>query len=176
VAEDQSEYDNWECPRLSVPINGNVVAMTDQTDQTTTASTDASHAVTFDKIRTEMLKTTGQLFDVIHMDPPWQLATANPTRGVALGYSQLSDRDIQNLPIPSLQTNGLLFIWVINAKYRLALKLIKHWVRFLNIGGGGGGGVCLVVSLVLQCWKPLFFFLTWVTHRRSPLFLFLRPA
>lgn len=24
-------------------------------------------------------------FDVIMMDPPWQLATANPTRGVALG-------------------------------------------------------------------------------------------
>lgn len=23
------------------------------------------------------------------MDPPWQLATANPTRGVALGYSQV---------------------------------------------------------------------------------------
>ena len=29
-------------------------------------------------------------FDVIMMDPPWQLATANPTRGVALGYSQAS--------------------------------------------------------------------------------------
>lgn len=28
-------------------------------------------------------------FDVIMMDPPWQLATANPTRGVALGYSQV---------------------------------------------------------------------------------------
>ena len=25
-------------------------------------------------------------FDVIMMDPPWALATANPTRGVALGY------------------------------------------------------------------------------------------
>lgn len=24
------------------------------------------------------------------MDPPWQLATANPTRGVALGYSQVT--------------------------------------------------------------------------------------
>jgi len=31
-------------------------------------------------------------FDVIMMDPPWQLATHNPTRGVALGYSQLTDR------------------------------------------------------------------------------------
>jgi hypothetical protein len=29
-------------------------------------------------------------FDVVMMDPPWQLATANPTRGVALGYSQLT--------------------------------------------------------------------------------------
>ena len=25
-------------------------------------------------------------FDVIVMDPPWQLASATPTRGVALGY------------------------------------------------------------------------------------------
>jgi mRNA (2'-O-methyladenosine-N6-)-methyltransferase len=25
-------------------------------------------------------------FDVIMMDPPWALATANPTRGVSLGY------------------------------------------------------------------------------------------
>ena len=31
-------------------------------------------------------------FDVVMMDPPWQLATANPTRGVALGYSQASCR------------------------------------------------------------------------------------
>eukprot|EP00959_Pyramimonas_sp_CCMP1952_P141696 2965638-Pyramimonas_sp.AAC.1 len=51
-------------------------------------------------------------FDAIMMDPPWQLATANPTRGVSLGYSQLTDLDITNLPIPKLQTDGLLFVWV----------------------------------------------------------------
>lgn len=66
-------------------------------------------------------------FDVIMMDPPWQLATANPTRGVALGYSQLTDRDIQNLPIPKLQKNGFLFIWVINAKYQFTLDLFEQW-------------------------------------------------
>lgn len=66
-------------------------------------------------------------FDVIMMDPPWQLATANPTRGVALGYSQLTDRDIQNLPIPQLQKNGFLFIWVINAKYQFTLDLFDQW-------------------------------------------------
>eukprot|EP00951_Prasinocladus_malaysianus_P031154 scaffold296999_cov35-Prasinocladus_malaysianus.AAC.1 len=61
------------------------------------------------------------------MDPPWQLATANPTRGVALGYSQLTDADIENLPIPKLQQNGLLFIWVINAKYKFCLDLFDKW-------------------------------------------------
>lgn len=66
-------------------------------------------------------------FDVIMMDPPWQLATANPTRGVALGYSQLTDKDIQNLPIPKLQRNGFLFIWVINAKYQFTLDLFEQW-------------------------------------------------
>ena len=61
------------------------------------------------------------------MDPPWQLATANPTRGVALGYSQLTDKDIQNLPIPKLQKDGFLFIWVINAKYQFTLDLFEQW-------------------------------------------------
>ena len=70
---------------------------------------------------------TAAQFDVIMMDPPWQLATANPTRGVALGYSQLNDGDIQHLPVPKLQTNGFLFIWVINAKYTFTLDLFERW-------------------------------------------------
>ena len=66
-------------------------------------------------------------FDVIMMDPPWQLATANPTRGVSLGYSQLNDNDIVNLPVPQLQSNGFLFVWVINAKYKFTLDLFERW-------------------------------------------------
>jgi N6-adenosine-specific RNA methylase IME4 len=67
-------------------------------------------------------------FDAIMMDPPWQLATANPTRGVALGYSQLTDADIENLPIPALQPrSGYLFVWVINAKYKFCLDLFDKW-------------------------------------------------
>lgn len=66
-------------------------------------------------------------FDVIMMDPPWQLATANPTRGVSLGYSQLTDAHIANLPIPELQENGFLFVWVINAKYQWCLNQFKKW-------------------------------------------------
>jgi len=39
--------------------------------------------------------------------------------------AQLSDDSITSLPIPKLQTNGLLFIWVINAKYKYCLDLFK---------------------------------------------------
>jgi mRNA (2'-O-methyladenosine-N6-)-methyltransferase len=66
-------------------------------------------------------------FDVILMDPPWQLATHAPTRGVALGYSQLPDICIEEIPIEKLQTNGFLFIWVINVKYVKAFELMKKW-------------------------------------------------
>ena len=103
------EYDGWMPPKNSVPICADV------------------RTLNWNKLRSKMLETTGQLFDVIHMDPPWQLATANPTRGVALGYSQLSDSLILDIPIQELQTDGFLFMWVINAKYRFALELIEKW-------------------------------------------------
>ena len=92
-------------------------------------------------------------FDVIMTDPPWQLATHAPTRGVALGYDQLPDVCIEDLPIPSLSKNGLIFIWVINAKYAKAFDLMKRWgytyvaLAERSAGGretgrdaGGGGG------------------------------------
>ncbi|CAG8463927.1 23825_t:CDS:2, partial [Gigaspora rosea] len=59
-------------------------------------------------------------FDVILMDPPWQLATHAPTRG-------LPDICIEELPIPKLQKNGFLFIWVINNKYSKAFDLMRKW-------------------------------------------------
>lgn len=88
-------------------------------------------------------------FDVVMMDPPWQLATANPTRGVALGYSQLTDADIARVPVPRLQDAGFLFLWVINAKFQFCLDLLDQW-----------GYTCAVAGapLFLFCCPSLFFF------------------
>ncbi|KAJ2225923.1 hypothetical protein IWW45_007678 [Coemansia sp. RSA 485] len=66
-------------------------------------------------------------FDVILMDPPWQLASQAPTRGVAIAYQQLPDVCIESLPIQLLQTSGFIFIWVINNKYTKAFRLMKQW-------------------------------------------------
>jgi len=81
----------------------------------------------FDKLGQVQKQLAGRLFDVITMDPPWQLSSSNPTRGVAIAYDTLGDKQILNLPIHHLQENGFLFIWVINAKYRFALTMMETW-------------------------------------------------
>lgn len=73
------------------------------------------------------MKQGGRLFDVITIDPPWQLSSANPTRGVAIAYDTLNDKEILSMPFEKLQTDGFLFIWVINAKYRFALEMMEKF-------------------------------------------------
>ena len=75
----------------------------------------------FTDLAEQQKKLAGRLFDVITIDPPWQLSSANPTRGVAIAYETLNDRQILDMPFDKIQTDGFLFIWVINAKYRFAL-------------------------------------------------------
>lgn len=105
----RADYEEWAPPPRSVPICGDV------------------RDVDFERLALAQQKARGSLFDVIMMDPPWQLASSNPTRGVAIGYSQLADWHIQNLPVRQLQQNGFIFMWVINAKYRFALQLLEEW-------------------------------------------------
>jgi len=99
----------WVVPKYSIPIRADI------------------RAFNFAQLAAKQKALTGRLFDVIQMDPPWVLAGKNPTRGVALGYSQLGDDILSSLPVQLLQENGLVFVWVINAKYRLALALLKQW-------------------------------------------------
>ncbi|KAJ2133255.1 hypothetical protein IW139_001508 [Coemansia sp. RSA 353] len=99
----QLDLSEFKAPEWSVPIRANVM--------------------NFDW---EKLAKACQ-FDVILMDPPWQLASQAPTRGVAIAYQQLPDVCIESLPIHLLQTNGFVFIWVINNKYTKAFRLMKQW-------------------------------------------------
>lgn len=104
-----SYNDIWRPPPLSIPVRADV------------------RNFDFRKLASLQRKARGTLFDVIMTDPPWQLATSNPTRGVAIGYQQLSDSLITEIPFPELQDDGFLFMWVINAKYKFALELMEKW-------------------------------------------------
>ena len=46
---------------------------------------------------------------------------------VAIAYEQLGDHLIQDIPLESIQQDGYLFLWVINAKYRVALEMLQNW-------------------------------------------------
>jgi mRNA (2'-O-methyladenosine-N6-)-methyltransferase len=81
----------------------------------------------FTKLAEKQKELTGQLFDAIMMDPPWQLSSSQPTRGVAIAYDTLADSIITEIPVHQLQTDGFIFIWTINAKFKVTLDLIKGW-------------------------------------------------
>jgi len=88
----------------------------------------------FKNLAEKQMELTGQLFDIIMMDPPWQLSSSQPTRGVAIAYDTLHDNIITDIPIPKLQTDGFIFIWTINAKFKVTLDLIKSWgYRYPNL-------------------------------------------
>ena len=46
---------------------------------------------------------------------------------VAIAYEQLGDNLIQDIPLEAIQKDGYLFLWVINAKYRVALEMLQNW-------------------------------------------------
>ncbi|KAG0209550.1 hypothetical protein BGX28_010248 [Mortierella sp. GBA30] len=101
--EDGDDLEEFEAPEWCVPIKANVMTYD------------------WDSLAAECQ------FDVILMDPPWQLATHAPTRGVAIAYQQLPDICIEELPVPKLSSNGFIFIWVINNKYARAFDLMRKW-------------------------------------------------
>ncbi|CAO3700132.1 unnamed protein product [Rhizopus stolonifer] len=100
---DDQDLEEFEAPEWCIPINANVMTYD------------------WDSLAKEVQ------FDVIVTNPPWQLATHAPTRGVAIAYQQLPDICIEDIPIPKLQKNGFLFIWVINNKYAKAFELMEKW-------------------------------------------------
>jgi len=48
----------------------------------------------FDLLSRTQVKICDKLFDAVMMDPPWQLSTSTPSRGVAIAYDSLNDEII----------------------------------------------------------------------------------
>lgn len=70
-------------------------------------------------VRTFDLSSLGK-FDVILIDPPWDIHMSLP-------YGTLSDEDMYALDIPVLQDEGLLFLWVTGRAMELGRFLLKRW-------------------------------------------------
>ncbi len=53
----------------------------------------------FDRLILKQLEIANREFDVLMMDPPWRLSSSQPSRGVAIQYSSLSDELIEQIPV-----------------------------------------------------------------------------
>jgi hypothetical protein len=101
--------DAWFCPENACPIRADV------------------RTFDFKQFGAFVKEVRGRKFDVIMMDPPWRLTTANPTRGVCISYDCLADNELLNMPMEELQTDGFLLIWIINSKMSLAIDMFDKW-------------------------------------------------
>lgn len=109
VVKPEKMENKWVCPENSCPIRADV------------------RTFDFKHFAAVVKEKRGRKFDIIMMDPPWRLTTSNPTRGVCISYACLTDRELLNLPVQELQTDGFLFIWVINSKLSLAMEMFDDW-------------------------------------------------
>jgi N6-adenosine-specific RNA methylase IME4 len=66
-------------------------------------------------------------FDVILMDPPWMIQSANPTRDVELNYELLPEDEIARIPMELVQRDGFMFMWVIVLMLWGGLKMLEKW-------------------------------------------------
>lgn len=80
-------------------------------------------------IRTFDWKRLGsiQKFDVIVMDPPWQITFSTVTRGVQLSYEQLEHTIIAKMPLHYVQDNGFMFMWVVASQLMNGIAMMKNW-------------------------------------------------
>ena len=92
---DDLDPSEWQVPPHCIPIHANVTTYDWRKVRLSYLSLDASCLLFFRRISRPLNPSPWLLrsqlyeaaqFDVIMMDPPWQLATSNPTRGVSLGY------------------------------------------------------------------------------------------
>jgi len=109
VVKPEKVEGEWNCPENACPIRADV------------------RTFDFEQFGAFVKDTCGRKFDIIMMDPPWKLTTANPTRGVCISYDCLSDNELLDMPMKELQTDGFLLIWVINSKMMLAIDMFKKW-------------------------------------------------
>ena len=59
-------------------------------------------------------------WDIILADPPWDIHMSLP-------YGTMSDDDMRAMPVPQLQDEGLIFLWVTGRAMELGRELLNIW-------------------------------------------------
>lgn len=76
---------------------------------------------------TSILK--GKRYDVLLIDPPWQM-WGDPNKDAAAGkhYQLMTDNDVNNLPLKKiLKRDAYVFVWATTPRLNAAIDAIKSW-------------------------------------------------
>lgn len=66
-------------------------------------------------------------FDVVIMDPPWDIQASNVTRGVDITYDLLHTNEIASMGIPYIQNSGYIFMWVVASTLPSGSAMLERW-------------------------------------------------
>ena len=66
-------------------------------------------------------------FDALIIDAPWKQTSSNPTRGLALNYEQLTDKELLAINLQRYAPTGLIFMWVTNNKIEVGIEWLRKY-------------------------------------------------
>eukprot|EP00924_Labyrinthula_sp_SR-Ha-C_P004276 snap_masked-scaffold_3-processed-gene-19.39-mRNA-1 protein AED:0.47 eAED:0.49 QI:0/0/0/0.25/1/1/4/0/1284 len=101
-------------------------------------------------------------YEVLVIDPPWNVFSSNPIRGPAVTYKTMKDADIISLPLKNVVRNGLIFCWVVRGKEKIVERMfegndIKYHGRLLWIKTNGHDRILSTLgNITMKCTKECF--------------------
>jgi N6-adenosine-specific RNA methylase IME4 len=79
----------------------------------------------------------GKRYDVLLIDPPWQM-WGDPNKDAAAGkhYQLMTDTDVNNLPLKKiLKRDAYVFVWATTPRLNAAIEAIKAWgLHYRGVG------------------------------------------
>lgn len=75
------------------------------------------------------LSLKGKRYDILYIDPPWQM-WGDPNKDAAAGkyYQLMTDNDVNNLPLKKiLKRDAYVFVWATTPRLNAAIEAIKAW-------------------------------------------------
>eukprot|EP00924_Labyrinthula_sp_SR-Ha-C_P001171 snap_masked-scaffold_7-processed-gene-15.28-mRNA-1 protein AED:1.00 eAED:1.00 QI:0/0/0/0/1/1/2/0/344 len=100
--------------------------------------------VNWSKLLLQVIRYFGGTFDLVLVDPPWNVSQRDPVRGFALKYGTLSGAEIRSIPLKLLVKNGYFMCWVVKSTRKIAMqwgqeqgfeyKKSIYWVKRSRLG------------------------------------------
>lgn len=121
------------------------------------------------------LALKGKRYDILYIDPPWQMwGDPNKDAAAAKHYQLMTDNDVNHLPLKNiLKRDAYVFVWATTPRLNAAIEAIKAWgLHYRGVGHiwvktRKDGGIIHGQGIPPTYSKPTTEFLLVATTRKS---------